>query len=88
MQKTEIIVYVLRNPSSGLRYPGITADLKRRLAEHANQETKGGQQLGGEFELVLREVFPSYAAARLREKFLKSGQGRRWLDEHLQLTRH
>ena len=41
--------------------------------------TKGGQQFG-RFELIHREAFASYAEARVREKFLKSGQGRKWLD--------
>ena len=30
---------------------------------------------------IAREEFPDYETAREREKFLKSGQGRKWLDE-------
>jgi predicted GIY-YIG superfamily endonuclease len=59
----------------------ITARLGARLRTHARGSTKGGQQLK-RFELIHREEFQDHAAARKREKFLKSGQGRAWLDEH------
>lgn len=72
-------VYVLRSLTKGWRYVGITANLRQRLRAHAERSTKGGQQLGA-FELIWEEEHPDYASARLREKFLKSGQGRAWLD--------
>jgi len=34
----------------------------------------------GEFTVIHTEIFPDYAAARLREQHLKSGVGREWLD--------
>jgi len=42
--------------------------------------TKGGQLLG-DFIVLCTEEFPDYKTAREREEFLKSGQGRKWLDE-------
>jgi hypothetical protein len=33
------------------------------------------------FVLLHTENFPDYAAARMRERFLKSGRGREWLHE-------
>ena len=74
-----ICVYVIRSLENGKRYVGIAANVGSRLREHARRATKGGQQLG-RFELLHREAFESYAEARVREKFLKSGQGREWLD--------
>jgi len=74
-----ITVYVLKG-TSGKRYVGITNDLNRRLAEHASGRTKAGQVLG-KFHVLYTEMFPDYADARVCEKFLKSGQGRKWLDE-------
>ncbi len=74
-----IWLYVIRSTVNGRRYVGITADLGARLRTHAGQSTKGGQLLQ-RFELIHTEQFPSYADARVREKFLKSGQGRAWLD--------
>jgi predicted GIY-YIG superfamily endonuclease len=76
----DVTLYVLRSLEQGRRYVGITKDLPRRLEEHRRRTSKGSQQLGS-FELIHEEKFPSYVEARAREKFLKSGQGRRWLDE-------
>jgi predicted GIY-YIG superfamily endonuclease len=42
--------------------------------------TKGSQVLG-DFSLLHTEEFSDHTSARDREKFLKSGQGRKWLDE-------
>ncbi|TAN39638.1 MAG: GIY-YIG nuclease family protein [Nitrospirae bacterium] len=74
-----ILVYILRSLSNGKRYIGITNDLNRRLHEHSSGITKGGQVLG-RFELLHTEEYAEYSAARNREKFLKSGQGRQWLN--------
>jgi predicted GIY-YIG superfamily endonuclease len=73
-----ITLYVL-NGETGKRYVGITQDLPRRPQEHRSQKSKGSQILG-HFFILHTETFPDYKAARLREKFLKSGQGRKWLD--------
>lgn len=72
-----VTVYVLRG-SAGKRYVGITHNLNRRLAEHRSGATKAGHLLG-EFEVIHQESFPDHATARQREKFLKSGQGRKWM---------
>jgi putative endonuclease len=75
----EVTLYVLKG-ESGKRYVGITSDIERRLYDHKLGRTKGGQVLG-KFSLILTETYPDHATARMREKFLKSGQGRKWLDE-------
>jgi predicted GIY-YIG superfamily endonuclease len=72
-----ITVYVLQGATK--RYVGITADLERRLSEHRAGSHAGG--LIGAFVLLHTENFPDYAAARVRERFLKSGQGREWLQQ-------
>ena len=74
-----ITPYVLRSVEHGTRYVRITSQLGPRLRTHARGASKGGQRLGS-FELIHREEFPDYKAARVREKFLKSGAGRAWLD--------
>lgn len=73
-----VFVYVLKG-SNGRRYAGITNDVERRLGEHRSGKTKGGQVVGT-FELLLTEPYDDYGQARTREKYLKSGQGREWLD--------
>ena len=72
-----ITVYVLEGTKR--RYVGITANLERRLAEHHSVSHSG--RLIGEFTVLMTEVFPDYASARGRERFLKSGKGRAWLAE-------
>jgi putative endonuclease len=75
----QITLYVIRSTENGRRYVGITHDLPQRLRSHRKKASKGGQLLGS-FALIHREEFPSYETARAREIFLKSGQGRKWLD--------
>ena len=78
-----ITLYVLKG-KSGKRYVGITNNLPRRLSEHRSNKSKGGQLLDG-FSVIYTETFPDQKAARVREKYLKSGSGRKWLDQ-LELT--
>ena len=72
-----VVVYVLRG-SKGRRYVGITNNLARRLGEHRKGNVG---RLIGEFQVLHTESLPDHAAARERERFLKSGKGRQWLDE-------
>jgi putative endonuclease len=72
-----VFVYVLQGAKK--RYVGITNNLGRRLAEHRSGRTKGAQIIGS-FTLLHTEEFPDYSSARKREKFLKSGQGREFLN--------
>jgi len=74
-----VTLYVLKG-KTGKRYVGITNNLPRRIQEHNIKVTKGGQILG-DFSVVHTEEFPDHRTAREREKFLKSGLGRKWLDE-------
>jgi putative endonuclease len=74
-----VTLYVLKG-ETGKRYAGITNDLARRIKEHCSRHSKGGQILG-DFSVVYTEIFDDYATARAKEKFLKSGQGRKWLDK-------
>jgi putative endonuclease len=74
-----ITLYVLRG-KTGKRYVGITNDLSRRIYEHRLKKSKAGQLLD-EFQVLYTEEFPDHGAARRRERFLKSGQGRKWIDE-------
>ena len=73
-----VIVYVLEGIESAKRYVGITNNIVRRLKEHSVKSSKGSQIIG-EFKLIHTESFADYGLARVREKFLKSGQGREWL---------
>jgi putative endonuclease len=76
-------VYVLRSLKSGKRYVGITSvGLEKRLEAHASGST-AWTRAHKPFELVRVEEFESKSLALKREKFLKSGAGRRVLDNLL-----
>ena len=71
-------VYVLLG-SNGLRYTGAARNLRERLRDHQagrGKRTKNQRPL----RLVYHEQASSYSEALVREAFLKSGQGRAWLD--------
>ncbi len=74
-----VTVYVLKG-ETGKRYVGITNDLSRRLKEHRSRHSKAGQIIGN-FTVIHTESFTDHKAARIRERFLKSGQGRKWIDK-------
>ncbi len=75
--------YVLKG-ADGELYVGSTTDLKRRMEEH-----KGGKVPATvhrlPVELVYYEACRCEAQARLREKALKTGFGRRYLKTRLEL---
>ena len=73
-------VYVLKSLKNGRRYIGFTGKPpEQRLTEHnsgANQFTRHNKP----FKLVYFEIFEDKMESLKREKFLKSGQGRKFLD--------
>jgi putative endonuclease len=64
-------VYVLKDKASGRLYIGSTEDMERRLTEHSRKRPP--------FNLVLQVNVPTKNEALRREKYLKSGNGRRSL---------
>ena len=79
-------VYVLISESTGRRYVGQTDDLNRRLAEHNSPEhnlAKFTTKHPGPWRLAHSEELSTRAEAMRRERWLKTGVGRRWLDGEL-----
>ena len=74
-QEDVITVYVIQSRLKKYRYVGITNDFKKRFAEHTKNK-----RAFAPFLVLHIETFPDYQSARFREKFLKSGQGRAYLD--------
>jgi putative endonuclease len=72
-------VYVLRSLKTGKRYVGQTHDLSVRLAQH-NEGFSPYTSGRGPWELVYNECYETRSEAIRREKFLKSGKGRKFLD--------
>ncbi len=75
-------VYVIRSQKDSKLYTGFTSDLRKRFKEHNNNEvlsTKGR----GPFELIYYEACINEQDAKAREKYLKSGWGKRYLKNRL-----
>ena len=75
-------VYVLRSEKDSIRYVGSGADAAERLRRHNKGDykfTKGHMP----WKLIYKEEYNSRSEAVKRERFLKSGQGRKYLDEVL-----
>lgn len=68
-----IYIYVLRSVESGRMYTGCTADLRKRLYQHAKDAKKI------RYELIYYEACIDALDAYAREKYLKSGMGKRYL---------
>ncbi|MBI3888834.1 GIY-YIG nuclease family protein [Candidatus Nomurabacteria bacterium] len=74
-----IFIYVIKSREKNFRYVGITNNLDRRIKEHNSKKSKSTAPYCP-FDLRLKEEYSDYSEARKREKFLKSGQGRKFLD--------
>jgi putative endonuclease len=71
-------VYVLLG-KNGLRYTGAARNLRERLRDHYAGR---GRRTRNQRPLILMyfETTTDFSAALKRETFLKSGQGREWLE--------
>ncbi|MBE0434173.1 GIY-YIG nuclease family protein [candidate division WOR-3 bacterium] len=73
-------VYVIQSLRNGKRYVGCTGKRpEERLAEH-NRGCNKWARANRPFRLIYTEVYDSQSEARQRERFLKSGQGRKLLN--------
>ena len=67
--------YIIKSSVDGRLYKGVTKDISRRLDEHNSGKTKSTKPYKP-WSLVYFEEFDTFAAAREREKYFKSGFGR------------
>jgi len=76
-------VYLLENQNDKSWYIGATSDLKRRLQEH--QSGRGGRttKIKHDWKLIYFEGYLNKDDAFGRERFLKSGSGRKYLKKQL-----
>jgi len=75
-------VYVLLSKADGQLYTGLTSDLRRRLAEHNSGEVASTKHRIP-LNLVYYEACLSRTDAAAREKYLKTGMGKRYLKNRL-----
>ncbi|HBK71487.1 MAG TPA: endonuclease [Flavobacteriaceae bacterium] len=79
-------VYVLYSLKFNRRYTGLAADIERRLLEHNNCKNRSTKAYVP-WKLIYIEEFKTRIEARKREKYLKSGIGREFIDEILNWPR-
>ncbi|HTE48480.1 MAG TPA: GIY-YIG nuclease family protein [Candidatus Paceibacterota bacterium] len=78
-------VYVLKSKKDYKLYYGLTDNLKRRIREHNNGEVSSTKSRVP-FELVYFENTRNIKEARQREKYFKSGFGRKYIKNKLALS--
>ncbi len=74
-------VYLLKNRETSQWYTGFCADLRKRIKEH--QDKKVFSTKSGVFDLIYYEACRHKNDALAREKYLKSGMGKRYLKNRL-----
>lgn len=84
-KKYKFYVYILFSLKDNGLYIGFTTDLKNRLILHAKGEVTA-TKFRTPLKLIHYEYFINLEDAKAREKFLKSGFGRKQLKEALKRT--
>jgi putative endonuclease len=77
-----IFVYVIESLLDHTWYTGIAIDVHHRIAEHnqgKNRFTKGHRP----WKIIFTETRPDWPSARIREKYLKTAAGKKWLRKFL-----
>jgi putative endonuclease len=78
-------VYILKSSKDHKLYVGWTKDFRKRLKKHNLGEISSTKPRKT-FKLVFYECFTNKKDAVLREKFFKSGWGRRHINKALKYT--
>lgn len=76
-------VYILYSEKYKKKYIGYTSNLLERFKSHNEQGTKGYTLRYRPWLVLHTEIFETKIEALRREKELKGGRGRAWIDSHL-----
>ncbi len=79
----EFVVYILYSEKYNKTYTGYTSDLISRFRSHNQLATKGFTVSYRPWKVVYLEFFEIKKEAIIREKSLKSGNGREWVKDKL-----
>jgi putative endonuclease len=80
----EFVVYILYSEKFEKNYTGFTSNLIERFKSHNLLETKGYTLKFRPWKVIHVEFFNSKSAAMKREKYLKSGIGREFIQNLIQ----
>lgn len=75
-------VYVIRSVKSGQFYTGYTSNLRKRLIEH-NEGRSTYTKFRGPYQLIYYEACMNANDALAREKYLKTGTGKRYINNRI-----
>ena len=82
LEKIMWYTYIIKSKKDGLWYTGITDDLRKRLSDH-NVGKVPSTKNRRSFDLIYYEACVNQQDAAAREKYLKSGMGKRYLKNRL-----
>ncbi|MBR8535025.1 GIY-YIG nuclease family protein [Carboxylicivirga sediminis] len=71
-------VYVIKSQVQDWIYVGLSDNVERRIHEH-NSGWGRSTKLYRQFKLLFVENYPDRPSARIREKYLKSASGKRFI---------
>lgn len=71
--------YVLLSETTGRKYIGQTANIEARLITHNNGESRYTKNRGP-WQLIYDESYSTRSEAMKRERYLKTGKGREFID--------
>lgn len=75
-------IYVIKSIKDGNWYTGYTNDLKQRIEKHNSGEVFS-TKIRKPFNLIYSEACLNKHDAQAREKYLKSGMGKRYIKNRL-----
>lgn len=75
-------IYIIQSKNDGRWYTGFTDDLRKRFNEHNDNKVVSTNNRGP-FELIYYEACFNKYDALAREKYLKTGVGKRYLKNRL-----
>ena len=81
-QKVMYYVYILTSEKSGQWYTGCTDDLRKRLSQHQKGQSTFTKK-GVPWKLIYYEACHSKDDSFAREKYLKTGPGKKYLKNRL-----
>ena len=75
-------VYVLKS-KEGFHYTQMTEDLEKRVKEHNNKSLSFGTKRGTDWKVIFKEDYELKSEALKREKWLKTGVGREFIEKNV-----
>ena len=76
------VVYVLKSEKDGKLYYGFSNNFERRLEEHNSKQVRSTKNRAP-FKLVYKESAENLEEARKKEKYFKSGFGRKYVKNQI-----